>query len=391
MNLLKGLTRTFAVVGKEILVVLRRPSALATLVIGPIFILAVFGLSFVGQPPIRAMLVVPADSGLPSDPKAYDLNQAGVLQIIGTRPTIELARQALKNGSADIIVAAPDNAVQQLRSSKRVVIQVEYDTVNPYQNAVISRLADPLAAKVNEKIVAQIVAEAASLANASSKPDPNLIAAPTRAETRDVAPTQPNLIAFYGVAVLALIVQHLGLTMGALSMNGDRRQGMLTMLRVAPVSALELLTGKYIAFVVLTGALTGALVTLMTRTMGVPMLAPIGSVAGMFLLLIVASVGLGLVLSLVTSSESQVIQLALLALLASVFFGGLAIDLSQFAAPLRIAAQFLPVTEATRLGQDLFLRGTATEPWRFLALAAMGVGLAMVSVMLLRRELMRRR
>ena len=389
MSLFKGLMRTFAIVGKEILVVVRRPSALATLVIGPILILAIFGLSFVGQPPIRAMLVVPANSGLPSDPRAYDLNQSGVLQIVGTRPTIESARQALKRGSADIIVAAPPNAVEQLRSSKQVVIQVEYDTVNPYQNAVISRLAEPLAAKVNEKIVAQIVARAGS--QASIKPDPNLIAAPTRAETRDLAPTQPNLIAFYGVAVLALIVQHLGLTMGALSMNGDRRQGMLTLLRVAPVSALELLTGKYVAFVVLTGALTGALVLLMTRAMGVPMLAPVASVAGMLLLLIVASVGLGLVLSLVTSSESQVIQLALLALLASVFFGGLAIDLSQFAAPLRVAAQFLPVTEATRLGQDLFLRGTATEPWRFGALSAMGIGLAVLAVLLLRRELMRRR
>ena len=51
----KAATRTFAVVGKEVLVVLRRPSALATLVIGPVLILAVFGLSYVGQPPIRAM------------------------------------------------------------------------------------------------------------------------------------------------------------------------------------------------------------------------------------------------------------------------------------------------------------------------------------------------
>src|SRR5437016_1730089 len=65
MNLSTGPTRTFAVVGKEILVVIRRPSALATLVIGPVVILAVFGLSYVGQPPIRAMLVVPGDSGLP--------------------------------------------------------------------------------------------------------------------------------------------------------------------------------------------------------------------------------------------------------------------------------------------------------------------------------------
>ena len=387
----KAATRTFAVVGKEVLVVLRRPSALATLVIGPVLILAVFGLSYVGQPPIRAMLVVPADSGLPSDPRAYDINQAGVLQFVGTRPSIASARQALTNGTADIVVAAPDNAVQQLRGGKQVVIQVEYDTVNPYQHAVISRLAEPLAAKVNEKIVAQIVAQAGSHANASNKPDPNLIAAPTTAQTKDLAPTEPSLIAFYGVAVLALIVQHLGLTLGALSMNADRRQGMLTLLRVAPVSALELLTGKYVAFVVLTGAITGALVLLMTRTMGVPMLAPIGSVVALLLLLILASVGLGLVLSLVTSSESQVIQLALLVLLASVFFGGLAIDLTQFAPPLQVAAQFLPVTEATRLGQDLFLRGAATEPWRFGALAAMAIGLTVVALVLLRRELMRRR
>jgi len=188
----KAATRTFAVVGKEVLVVLRRPSALATLVIGPVLILAVFGLSYVGQPPIRAMLVVPADSGLPSDPRAYDINQAGVLQFVGTRPSIASARQALTNGTADIVVAAPNNAVQQLRGGKQVVIQVEYDTVNPYQHAVISRLAEPLAAKVNEKIVAQIVAQAGSHANASNKPDPNLIAAPTTAQTKDLAPTEPD-------------------------------------------------------------------------------------------------------------------------------------------------------------------------------------------------------
>src|SRR5438552_1852037 len=243
--MLKAATRAFAVVGKELFVVLRRPSALTTLVVGPVVILAVFGLSYVGQPPIRAVLVVPAASGLPTDARAYDLNQSAVLEIVGTRPTLDSARQALAAGDADIM-------------------------------------------------------------------------------------------------------QHLDLTLGALSMRCDRRLGMLALLRVAPVSAVELITGKYVAFVVLTGAITGALVLLMTRAMGVPMLAPVGSIMALLLLLILASVGLGLVLSLVTSSESQVIQLALLALLASVFFGGLAIDLSQFAPPLQAAAQFLPVTEATR-------------------------------------------
>src|SRR5438477_6092550 len=116
---MRGLTRAFAVVGKEMLVVLRRPSALATLVLGPVVILAVFGLSYIGQPPVRALLVVPANSGLPTDGRAYDLNQQGVLQIVGTRPTLASARQALASHTADIVVAAPDNAVQQLRTGSR--------------------------------------------------------------------------------------------------------------------------------------------------------------------------------------------------------------------------------------------------------------------------------
>src|SRR5207248_4239461 len=100
-ELMHGLTRAYAVVGKELLVVVRRPSALATLVIGPVVILALFGLSYIGQPPVRAVLVVPANSGLPTDARAYDLNQQGVLQIVGTRPTLASARQALANRTAD--------------------------------------------------------------------------------------------------------------------------------------------------------------------------------------------------------------------------------------------------------------------------------------------------
>jgi ABC-2 type transport system permease protein len=388
MTLLKFLTRAFAVEGKELVVVLRRPSALATLVFGPVLILAVFGLSFAGQPPIRAMLVIPADSGLPTDYEAYDLGDQGTLRIVGTQRTAEAGRHALAKGQADILVSAPANAIEELRSGQQVTLRVEYDTVNPYQSAVIGRIAEPLAAKVNEKLIAMAISEGTK--GASPKPNVQFIAAPTKVETHDLAPTQPQLVSFYGVAVLALILQHLGLTLGALSMTGDRRGGMMTLLRVAPVSAIELLLGKYLAFLMLTGGVGALLVLLMINILGVPMLAPLDPVVVVVLLLVLAAIGLGLVLSLLTSSESQVIQLALLVLLGSIFFGGLAIDLSQFVRPLQIGAEFLPVTQATRLAQDLFLRGAADEPWRFGALAAMAGALAFLAWLLLRRELLRR-
>jgi ABC-type multidrug transport system permease subunit len=271
----------------------------------------------------------------------------------------------LRQGKADIIVSAPPNAAGLLRNGKQVTLRVEYDTVNPYQNAVVVRIADPLAARLNEKLAAKAITGAQESGGpaASGQPNPLLLVAPTKVQAIDLAPTPPRLVSFYGVAVLALILQHLGLTLGALSTAGDRRQGMLTLLRVAPVNAFEMLLGKYVAFLVLTGVVTAGLVLLMHNVLGVPLLAPL---------------------------ESQVIQLALLVLLASVFFGGLAIDLSQFARPLQLAAEFLPVTQATRLGQDLFLRGTAVEPWRFAALGGMALVLSLVALLLLRRELLLR-
>jgi ABC-2 type transport system permease protein len=387
MILFKALTRVFATTGKETLVFVRRPSALATLVAGPIVILALFGIAFVGQAPIRAVLVIPPDAGLPGDVSAYGLDQPGVLQVVGTETSVAAGRNDLHMGKADIIVLAPPGAAKDLQAGKQVQLTIEYDTVNPYQDALIARIAQPLATKVNQKIVAQAINQAAQ---SGSTPPPNarLLAAPTTATTRDLAPTTPRLVSFYGVAVLALIIQHLGLTLGALSMTGDRRQGMLTVLRIAPVGALELLAGKYVAFVILAGAVTGLLLVLMTTVLGVPMLASFSSVLLLLALVILASIGMGLVLSLLTRSESQVIQLALLILIASVFFGGLAIDLSQFARPLQVAAELLPVSQATHLAQDLFLRGATSQAWRFTALAAMAGALAIAAWWLLRRELM---
>ncbi len=391
MNVLRAITRTFAVAGKETLVVVRRPSALATLVLGPVIILAVFGLSYTGQPAVRAVLVIPQGSGLPSDPAAYHLDSAGTLNVVGTADNVEAARRQVQAGTADILVAAPADAAKELRDGHQVTIRVEYDTVNPYQKAVITRLAQPLADSVNQQIIKQAVASGEGQSGASNLPAPDVIAAPTKAETHDLAPTDPSLIAFYGIAVLALILQHLGLTLGALSMTTDRRQSMSVLLRVAPVTASELLAGKYIAFAILVGLVGAALVGLMTWGLGVPMLAATGPVLLLLGLLVLASIGLGMTIAQLTQSESQVIQLALLVLLASVFFGGLAIDLTQFARPLQVGAELLPVTQATRLGQDLFLRGGTGEAWRYAALAAMVIVFAATAWVLLRRSLLLRR
>ncbi len=89
------------------------------------------------------------------------------------------------------------------------------------------------------------------MARAVENLSPDVIAEPTTAKTQNVAPTEPSVLNFFGPAVLALVIQHLAITLSALSMVRERLSGQIDLFRVAPVNATEVLTGKYVAFALL--------------------------------------------------------------------------------------------------------------------------------------------
>ena len=65
--------------------------------------------------------------------------------------------------------------------------------------------------------------------------------------------------------------------------------------------------------------------------LGVPLPGSIGLLIGIVMLLTFASLGFGLLISLVADSERQAVQLSMLMLLASVFFSGFILPVSDFA------------------------------------------------------------
>ena len=75
------------------------------------------------------------------------------------------------------------------------------------------------------------------------------------------------------------------------------------------------------------------------------------------LLLALAAVGLGFVLSLLASSERQAVQLSMLALLGVVFFSGFALPLHALEQPALSVSYALPATYGVVLLQDVMLRG----------------------------------
>jgi ABC-2 type transport system permease protein len=70
-----------------------------------------------------------------------------------------------------------------------------------------------------------------------------------------------------------------------------------------------------------------------------------------------ASVGPGLVISLLARSDGQAVQYSMILLLASVFFTGFLIKLEALWWPVRSHAWFMAATYELKLDQDVMLRG----------------------------------
>jgi ABC-2 type transport system permease protein len=395
MGIAKSITRLLAFIGRELVEVRRRPGVLASLVFGPFLVMAVFGIGYSGyRKPLTTILVIPPSSGLPTDIASYQQVAGRFLEIVDIVPDDAAATERLKQGDVEVVAIAPGDAAQRFQEGMQSEIEVQIDIADPVQAAYAGLMADTFANSVNQEIIRRAAAEGQQNAvnqgvpNATQIP-PDVIAQPTKANVVNIAPTVPTVVGYFGPAVLALILQHMAVTLIALSVVRDRISGAIELFRVSPVSSWEVVAGKILGFGVLCAAIAIVSLVLLVAGLNVPMLGSVGLLAAVVALLVAASLGLGLLISIVSDSERQAVQLSLLVLLASVFFSGFAVPISEFTDPVRVAAYVIPVTNGITLMQDVMLRGVVRDPWQAGILAATALILLLACWLLLRRSMSR--
>lgn len=206
-----------------------------------------------------------------------------------------------------------------------------------------------------------------------TKVPPDVLAAPFSVEATNTVPAEPSAIGFFTPAVVVLLLQHIAVSLASLSMVRDRLLGAMEIYRVAPVRPMEIILGKSLSYGLLLGVVGAALVFLVNQLLGVPILGqPIWAVVTIGLLLF-SSLGLGFFIAGYAETETQAVQLAMLVLLASIFFGGFFLALDTLWAPIRTISYLLPVTFGSLDLREVMLRGVAPDPMTLLVLALIGV------------------
>ncbi len=216
---------------------------------------------------------------------------------------------------------------------------------------------------------------------------PDILVSPFGADADVVSATELDITAFYAPGVIALLIQHIGITLGGLSLVRERALGTQELFRVSPVHAAQILAGKYIGFLAAISLVATALTLLMLGAFGVPITGSIAAYTLVLFLLSLASLGVGFTISAVVSSDSQAINLALIVLLLSTFFSGFFLSLDRLVVWVRSVSWALPITHAIDSLRDVMFRAEGVDLRTMVALGAGSVALFAVSLVLLQRRL----
>ncbi len=205
--------------------------------------------------------------------------------------------------------------------------------------------------------------------------DPTAVVAPVQQSYKNLQGQPVDLMVFFAPSVLALILQHIAITLGALSLVRERARGALEFFGVAPVSMLQVLFGKYLAYLLFLGLIAGILIALLVFGLGVPFGGSPPALAAFLLLYLLASIGIGFFVSAISTSETQAIQISMLFLLLSIFFSGFVLPLEYFRPQVAWLSVILPVTHGSAGLRSIMLLGRLVNPLTVYTLA----GIALVT------------
>ena len=300
-------------------------------------------------------------------------------QIGGARDAAGAVRVALEAGSEEDARAATEQLTEDLGllavaagsglallsgvddTTGVETIQARMENVQQMAETMNSQAAATERAQTAAAIEAELT-ELDTLLTEYQGLDSQVLVSPFSSETRSITDTSLGPTDFFVPAVIALLMQHIAVTLAGLSIVRERQDGPIELFRASPVTAFQTLVGKFLSYLILTIILGVILTALVVYVLGVPMLGDWGSYALVLFALLCASLSLGFFVSLSAQTDSQAIQSAMVILLASIFFSGFFLALYRLWEPVQVVSWALPVTYGINLLQAVMLRGQFPNP-----------------------------
>ena len=424
-NVRSAIRTTLVIARKELVELRRQPGLLALVVLGPFAVLAAFGLGYRNEElALRTIIVGPEDGPYEEALERYSGSIEDYVVPLAFTPDLFAAADDLRAGRADVIIVLPPAPIENLLDGKRSEIAVIHNSIDPIENIGVEFAAEVAVRELNATIVTaslDAVLEAAAeletdtidevireaLANAASDEqlisqealdrvndatstidslDADVLARPFFGETEGLLRKSVRPEHFAAPGATALLLQHLGISLAALSLVRDDRRGVLIDYQVGPTSVGSLLFGKLLSLSTVTVAAGALVIAGQTLALGVPQRGSLVALAISLVGIAVASVSAGLVLASIGRTELYATQTSMILLLIGLFFSGFILDTDLFNQPYKSLGLVAPAFPGVSALRSIQLRGLWPGTDILVILAAQaGIGVFIANRMLTRR------
>ncbi|WP_231758241.1 ABC transporter permease [Microbulbifer elongatus] len=366
-----NLRRLYAVLLKEFRQMRRDRMTLAMIVGIPVMQLALFGYAI--NLNLRHLPAAIADQSNTSASRQFvmDLLATEVIQPVAQAQTPEQLMDMLRRGVISVGVVIPFDYERRLAVGQEAV-QILVDG--------------------SDTVVQSAAAQLAQIPIGEPPPENNTLL-PNRQSSVPFPQSPISVVAFYNpqrVSAINIVPGLIGiiLTMTmvmftAVAIVRERERGNMELLIATPVSSAELMIGKVLPYGLIGLIQTSLILILGLLLFSVPVRGSLVDVYLAALLLILANLAMGLLISTRALSQFQAMQMTFFVFLPSILLSGFMFPFDGMPKAAQWLAEILPLTHFLRLIRGIMLRGAGLlELWPDLLALVVFIGVMMTLAIL---------
>ena len=266
-----------------------------------------------------------------------DIGASQVIDFVVRPAGVEALRKMIVSGRIQAGLYIPPDFERRRLDATRPVAQVIVDGTHPGVDTAVRAIATaPLPVRSGQLQRKQPAFEVLTEFN------------PERCTAVQVVP-----------ALIGVILNMTMVIFTAIALVRERERGNLELLIMTPVRSGELMVGKLLPYVAVGLIQTSIVLLTAVLVFDVPV---VGSLVELYLgagLFIAATLGLGLVISTLASTQFQAMQLGFFTMLPSILLSGFAFPFEGMPRAVQYLAQALPLTHFVEILRGVILRGAS--------------------------------
>jgi ABC-2 type transport system permease protein len=363
-------SRWLGIVVKEF-IQLKRDRLTFGMIVGiPVIQLILFGYAINSDPKHLPTALLVAEHSEFSRSILAGLANSDYFTLVGEAADEREAERMLATGRVQFVVTVPADFSRRLVRGERPALLVEADATDP--------------AATGNAIAALNQLAQTALARDLTGPLAPLAGQPAAFEVRIHPLYNPEAVTQYNIVpgLMGVILTMTMVMMTGLAITRERERGTMENLLATPATALEVMTGKIVPYILI-GLVQVTIIFVLARWLfRVPMAGSIVLLYASVLLFIAANLTLGLTFSSLARNQLQAVQMTFFFFLPSILLSGFMFPFRGMPRWAQTVGEVLPLTHFLRIVRGILLKGNGLaeslpEMWPLLAfmLVVLALGL----------------